>query len=263
MSADLAEAAAGADVAGAIAHFREHGWARLGLAASEAALERLRARADDIMMGRVVHEGLFFQRDSESGRYEDLVFGRGWEGPSPEYRKIEKLELDPLFRAWLENPLFERVARAVLGDAVAVYRATLFTKGDERRHRAPVAPGRRELLGPRPGSRAPDLDGARRRARGGRLRRGRRRQPHGRPGDPARRHHPSTRRGRARGRRPEPPAARPRGRGAPAPQLPLAPLGPELDGPPAAGLHGLVPLRGDPLHSHAASPPLVPARLRA
>jgi hypothetical protein len=125
----LAGGAEGTDVAAAVAHFRAHGWARLGVAASDAALERLRARADDIMMGRVVHEGLFFQRDSHSGRYEDLVFGRGWEGPSPEYRKIEKLEVDPLFRAWLENALFERVARVVLGDAVALYRATLFTKG--------------------------------------------------------------------------------------------------------------------------------------
>jgi phytanoyl-CoA hydroxylase len=116
-------------VAAAVAHFRAHGWARLGLIAGEATLERLRARADDIMMGRVVHPGLFFQRDSPTGRYEDLVFGKGWEGPSLEYRKIEKLEVDPCFRAWLENGAFERVARAVLGDAIAVYRATLFTKG--------------------------------------------------------------------------------------------------------------------------------------
>ena len=116
------------DVPGAIAHFREHGWARLGSVASPATLARLRARADDIMMGRVTHEGLFFQRDSQTGRYEELVFGRGWEGPSLEYRKIEKLEVDPYFRAWLENEVFERVARGVLGDAVALYRATLFTK---------------------------------------------------------------------------------------------------------------------------------------
>jgi hypothetical protein len=116
------------DVPAAIAHFREHGWAKLGTVASPIALECLRARASDIMMGRVTHEGLFFQRDSETGRYEELVFGRGWEGPSLEYRKIEKLEVDPYFRAWLENDVFERVATGVLGNAVALYRATLFTK---------------------------------------------------------------------------------------------------------------------------------------
>ncbi len=125
---NLSPAAGAIDVPGAIAHFREHGWARLGRVAGEGALGRLRARANDIMMGRVSHEGLFFQRDSPTGRYEELVFGRGWEGPSLEYRKIEKLEVDPYFRAWLENEVFERVALGVLGDAVALYRATLFTK---------------------------------------------------------------------------------------------------------------------------------------
>jgi len=112
----------------AIAHWREHGWARLGRVATDAQLEALRARADDIMHGRVVHAGLFFQHDAPSGRYEDHEFGRGYVGPSDAYRKIEKLERDPVFRAWLENPVFERVVRAVVGDAVALYRATLFSK---------------------------------------------------------------------------------------------------------------------------------------
>jgi phytanoyl-CoA hydroxylase len=110
-------------------HFRAHGWARLGVVASEDELARLRARADDIMLGRVVHEGLFFQHDAETGRYEDLDFGRGWVGPSLSYRKIEKLERDPVFRDWVENPKLEPVVRALVGDEVALYRATLFTKG--------------------------------------------------------------------------------------------------------------------------------------
>jgi phytanoyl-CoA hydroxylase len=124
----LSPEAAHVDVPAAVAHFRAHGWVRLGAVASAETLDAMRARADEIMMGRVVHEGLFFQRDSETGRYSDLVFGRGWEGPSLAYRKIEKLEVDPCFRAWLENELFERVAHAILGPAVALYRATLFTK---------------------------------------------------------------------------------------------------------------------------------------
>ncbi len=117
------------DVEAALAHFRAHGWARLGPVASEETLSNLRRRADDVMLGRVPSEGLFFQHDGESGRYEDLIFGRGWEGPSLDYRKIEKLEIDPLFRAWLENALFERVVRAAIGPEVVIYRATLFAKG--------------------------------------------------------------------------------------------------------------------------------------
>jgi hypothetical protein len=116
------------ELGSALAHFREHGWARLGRIADDAQLALLRQRTDDIMMGRVVHEGLFFQHDSPTGRYDDLEFGRGYVGPSLSYRKIEKLERDPLFRAWLENPCFERVVRAIVGDDVSLYRATLFTK---------------------------------------------------------------------------------------------------------------------------------------
>lgn len=112
-----------------LASFGEHGWARLGKAASEETLARLRERADDLMLGRVVHEGLFFQQDAESGRYDDLAFGKGYEGPSLEYRKIEKLERDPVFRAWLDNPLFERVARALITGPIVIYRALLFCKG--------------------------------------------------------------------------------------------------------------------------------------
>jgi phytanoyl-CoA hydroxylase len=112
----------------AIRHWREHGWARLGRVASDDQLAALRARAEDVMQGRVVHPGLFFQHDAPNGRYEDLEFGEGWVGPSDSYRKIEKLEVDPVFRAWIENPFFERVVRAVLGDEVAIYRATLFGK---------------------------------------------------------------------------------------------------------------------------------------
>jgi phytanoyl-CoA hydroxylase len=125
----LAPGALDLDVDSALAHWRTHGWARLGNAASVETLERMRSRADAIMLGDAVLPGLFFQHDSESGRYEELVFGRGWEGPSLEYRKIEKLEVDPLYRAWIENPLFERVVRAAVGDDVTIYRATLFTKG--------------------------------------------------------------------------------------------------------------------------------------
>ncbi len=125
----LSPAAERVDVDAALAHWRAHGWARLGVVASDATLSSLRRRADDIMLGRVPTASLFFQHDGETGRYEDLVFGRGWEGPSLDYRKIEKLESDSLYRGWLENALFERVVRAAVGADVAIYRATLFAKG--------------------------------------------------------------------------------------------------------------------------------------
>src|SRR5688572_33035168 len=96
-----------------IACYREQGWARVGRVLDGERLDRLRARADDIMLGRVVHPGLFFQKDTTTGDYADLEFGKGYQGPSLNYRKIEKLEKDPLFWEWINNPLFERIARSV------------------------------------------------------------------------------------------------------------------------------------------------------
>jgi phytanoyl-CoA hydroxylase len=124
----LVSGAADIDLEAALASFAAHGYARLGKVLDDDAMEGLRARADDIMLGRVVYPGLFFQQDTTTGRYDDLEFGKGWTGPSRNYRKIEKLEKDPLFLGWIQNALFGRVARAVVSDAVTIYRAVLFSK---------------------------------------------------------------------------------------------------------------------------------------
>ena len=120
----------GAELDEVIAHYRVHGWARLGRLAGEETLVPLRARADAIMLGEVTYEGLFFQHDTGTGKYEDLSYGEGWTGPSLEYRKVEKLEKDPLFWAWLANEQFHRVAERVYEGAagVALYRAFLMNK---------------------------------------------------------------------------------------------------------------------------------------
>ncbi|MFT5446640.1 MAG: phytanoyl-CoA hydroxylase [Gammaproteobacteria bacterium] len=53
---------------------------------------------------------------------------RGWVGPSRSYRKLEGLDLDSTIWAWIENPLFARIAHTVIGDAVSLYRAVLWNK---------------------------------------------------------------------------------------------------------------------------------------
>lgn len=112
----------------AVAHYREHGWARLGRVIEEPMLAALRARADAMMLGEVTYPGLFFQRDADSGRYEDLEYGKGWRGPMLTYRKIEKLELDPLFLSLIQLPVYEEVAREVIAGEIVIYRAMLMTK---------------------------------------------------------------------------------------------------------------------------------------
>jgi len=124
----VAPEATGLDLEGALAELETSGFARLGRVLDDAGIEALRARADDLMQGRVRHEGLFFQHDAESGRYEDLVLREGFVGPSLRYRKLEKLEKDPLFRVWIGNPVFERITRALTPGAVKLYRAVLFNK---------------------------------------------------------------------------------------------------------------------------------------
>ena len=124
----LVAAAASLPLDAPLAHYRAFGWARLGPVVAPAALDALRRRAEQLMLGEVVHPGLFFQHDSQSGRYDDLPVGRGWQGPSLHYRKLEKLERDPVFAAFIGNPLFVRIARAVIGADVVLCRAVLFNK---------------------------------------------------------------------------------------------------------------------------------------
>ncbi len=116
------------DLEPALAAYRRDGIARLGRVIDPAFLASLRERSDDLMLGRLRIDGLFFQHDSATGRYEDVPYGRGYEGPSTRYRKLEKLERDDRFRALLENPLFERIARALIGPSVSIYRAVMFNK---------------------------------------------------------------------------------------------------------------------------------------
>lgn len=117
-------------LAAAVDHWRVHGWARLGVHLSGAPLEALRARTDAIMTGEQTYPGLFFQLDAPSGEYDDLEHGKGWQGPSRAYRKLEKLEKDPLFRAWIDAPVFAQVARRVYAEArdITVYRAIVMSK---------------------------------------------------------------------------------------------------------------------------------------
>ncbi len=126
----LVEGAAELPIEDAIAELRRVGYARLPRVLAEDARLALGERVDALMHGRVVHDGLFFQHDAQTGRYEDLQYKRGWIGPSSAYRKIEKLEKDPLFLAWMSNPLFERLARAWIEGPISLYRAVLFTKSE-------------------------------------------------------------------------------------------------------------------------------------
>ncbi len=122
----LTAAAADVDVDAALVHLAAHGWARIGVVAAPDALSALRTSADALM--DVPRAGLFYQHDSATGAYEDLRFRDGHIGASRAYRKIEGLERDPAMLAWIENPLFARIAAAAIAGPVAVCRAVLWNK---------------------------------------------------------------------------------------------------------------------------------------
>lgn len=116
------------DLEAVLADYRRDGFARLGRILDDGELMALRARADAVMLGEIVYPGLFFQHDSPSGDYDDLELGKGFIGPSLAYRKIEKLEVDPLFRALIEHPRLEPVVRAWIGPEASLYRAIFMNK---------------------------------------------------------------------------------------------------------------------------------------
>ncbi len=124
----IARTVTDAEIGQAIATYRAEGYARIPRVASHETLVALRTRATEIMAGTITYPGLFFQPDTPTGRYDDLQFGQGWQGPDTHYRKIEKLELDPVFRAWLENDTFQHIIRCVIPGRVSIYRAVLFAK---------------------------------------------------------------------------------------------------------------------------------------
>lgn len=113
--------------------YERDGYLRLGKLLSDEELEGLSARIDDIMLGkaRVNYDRMLMQLDSATGKYEDAgVQSRGFKGATLEYRKIQELEFDPLFLAYMQKPVFEHVCQRVYGPhtPVAAFRAMFMNK---------------------------------------------------------------------------------------------------------------------------------------
>ncbi len=111
----------------------EQGYLRLGGLLSAADLDVLRQRADDIMLGTVTYEGMTFERDSETGEYADRVpKSRRHEVSTLAYRRIDRMDLDPLYLAIMRRDIFRSITRRLIGEKVASYRTMLFNKPAER-----------------------------------------------------------------------------------------------------------------------------------
>ncbi len=77
------------------------------------------------------YKNLLMQLDSPSGKYSEVgEQSLGFKGASLNYRKIQNLEIDPLFDDYIKMPLFEELSRRVYGEdvPVACFRAMFMNK---------------------------------------------------------------------------------------------------------------------------------------
>ncbi|MBI3721120.1 MAG: phytanoyl-CoA dioxygenase family protein, partial [Fimbriimonas ginsengisoli] len=99
----------------------------------DADLKALQQRIDEIMLGKakVQYDRMLMQLDSSSGKYEDAgPQSRGFKGATLDYRKIQELEFDPLFLAYMQRPLFRDICARAYGPEtpIAALRAMFMNK---------------------------------------------------------------------------------------------------------------------------------------
>ena len=114
------------------AGFKEEGFVRLGKVPADE-IAGLQQRIDEIMLGEadIDYDRVMMQLDRSDG--PDSKPGpqsMGHKGRTLTYRKIEELELDPLFLSYLQKPLFRHICARAYGDdtPVASYRAMFMNK---------------------------------------------------------------------------------------------------------------------------------------
>ncbi|HYE04073.1 MAG TPA: phytanoyl-CoA dioxygenase family protein [Planctomycetota bacterium] len=110
--------------------YERDGYLHLGRTLDDAALAGLCERIDDYMQGRRCADALTMQLDL-GGDYAAMgPMTLGHKGATDKYRKIENLELDDRFRAFMTRPLFSGICAKVYGEgaAIGVYRAMFMNK---------------------------------------------------------------------------------------------------------------------------------------
>lgn len=115
------------------AQYERDGYLRLGKLLDADELQTLQARIDAIMLGTadIDYSQIMMQLDRIPGETDGPgAQSRGHKRATLRYRKIQDLELDPLFFAYMRHPIVEHICRRVYGQAakVACYRAMFMNK---------------------------------------------------------------------------------------------------------------------------------------
>ncbi|HIN27710.1 TPA: hypothetical protein EYM82_02365, partial [Candidatus Poribacteria bacterium] len=92
-------------------HFDNEGYVRIGQIASNQLLADIQQRMDDIMLGKAPldYDQIMMQLDREPGTGKPGPQSTGHKGATLLYRKIQKLEYDPVFLSYMQNPVFQEV----------------------------------------------------------------------------------------------------------------------------------------------------------
>jgi len=113
--------------------FEEDGYLVLGKVLSDEDLAALQKRIDEIMLGEadIDYSRILMQLDSVTGEYKDAPEqSMGHKGATLAYRKIQNLEYDDLFAAYLSRPIFRDICARTYGAdvPVACFRAMFMNK---------------------------------------------------------------------------------------------------------------------------------------
>ena len=102
----------------------EIGYVRLGVILPEREINRLCDRIDEIMLGKIRYEGMRMQLCPSASEAEGMTgFSARHKDSSLKYRKIQELEMDPLFLKYIQHPLFRHITRKKIGENVGVFRS--------------------------------------------------------------------------------------------------------------------------------------------
>lgn len=113
--------------------YHRDGFLKIGRQCGREELADLQQRIDEIMLGRAPldYGRLTMQLDSNTDQYDQVKGGGiGHQGASLGYRKIQGLEFDALFLAYMKKPVFREICGYIYGAhaSVACFRAMFMNK---------------------------------------------------------------------------------------------------------------------------------------
>lgn len=115
-------------------HFRDHGYVIVRSLLSGRELGVLRGEIDNIMLGGAGAQYANLMMELDAPAEGKPAFSTGFKGATLDYKRIQGLELVPVFRRYIQQPMFRDGCKRVYGSkaAVSVFRAMLVNKPPHR-----------------------------------------------------------------------------------------------------------------------------------